>query len=145
MSDIEYEKYRLLQRMTVALEVLAGIRVVTPTGSPVETIPATNAKPAGTEPAEAKLKVGEYVKLHGSLKDDPIQRDVDTRYGTKSVTTFTLNGSYGDVKVSIWPPLADTVMKHTAGEDITLTNMQVKEPYEGVQQASSCKNTKIEA
>ena len=157
MSDIEYEKYRLMERAVNALEVLAGIRNPSPTKEPqsvgvgpkVENPDDNYVHYPGEgyllhpdpEP-EAKLTKGEYVNIDGTLLEDPVSRDVNTRYGPKEVINFKLSTPYGPVRVSLWD--LPEAMDYTANDQISLTNMQVKEPYDGIQQVSSCRNTRIE-
>lgn len=95
---------------------------------------------------KTKLEVGKYVnKVSGILVDDTSQREVDTQYGPNTVTNFrmTIEGE-GEVRVSLWGDLAKDAMNYTAGDSITLTNMKVNPPYDGLLQLGSCRRTKIQ-
>lgn len=97
------------------------------------------------DPAPIKeLKEGEWLKeITGTLIDDPIQRDVDTRNGPATVANFRMEGKHGTIKVGLWNKQAEEIMNFTSGARITLTNVQVKPTYDGVQQISGSRNTKI--
>ena len=96
-----------------------------------------------TEPI-TDLEEGKWLKeLPGKIVDDPIQRDVDTRNGPATVAHFRMKGDYGTAKVTLWNNQADLIMNYTAGASIILTNVQVKPPYEGLQQIGGSRNTKI--
>ena len=85
-----------------------------------------------------KLEEGKFLReIEGELKDDPVQRDVDTSRGPTKVTNFRLTDGITDVRVSLWGDLADEVMNFVKGNSITLTNMSIKEPYDGLMQISS--------
>jgi len=76
-------------------------------------------------------------KLKGKLIEDPTQRDVDTSYGPATVTSFRISDGSANLKVSLWGDVADESMDFTNGMEITLTNMSVKDVYDGVLQVSS--------
>ena len=92
----------------------------------------------------AKLEAGKFAReLKGKLVDDPVQRDVDTARGPTNVTNFRLTDGVTELRVAIWGELANEVMDYTAGTDITLLNMSIKEPYDGMIQVSSNRKTEI--
>ena len=113
----------------------------------------TTAQPVGQQPQRqteivdsvfAKLEAGKFAReLKGKIVDDPIQKDVDTARGPNTVTNFRLTDGVTEVRVAIWGDLANAVMDKTAGDSITLLNMSIKEPYDGITQVTSNRKTEI--
>jgi ssDNA-binding replication factor A large subunit len=83
------------------------------------------------------------VTLRGQLLDDPIQRDIDTSRGPATVTNFRIDDGTGEARVSLWREHAETAMDLTAGAEIKLMYMNVREPFDGLIQVSSGAFTKI--
>ena len=108
------------------------------TPAPVAQTPTETPKEQSSLTAFPKLEEGKFIKeIEGELKDDPVQRDVDTSRGTVTVTNFRLTDGVTEVRVSLWEDLAEEVMDFVAGNSIKLTNMSIKEPYDGLMQISS--------
>jgi ssDNA-binding replication factor A large subunit len=83
------------------------------------------------------------VNIRGQLLDDPIQRDVDTIRGPTTVTNFRIDDGTGEARVSLWREHAEEAMDLTAGAEIKLEYMNVREPFDGIIQVSSGAFTKI--
>jgi hypothetical protein len=89
-------------------------------------------------------KSGEWLKeITLTLTSDPVQNDVKTRFGSAKVANFNALSEYGVLRVSLWDNNAISIMGFGVGDKIRLTNMQVKDSYEGLIQISGCRNTKI--
>ena len=83
------------------------------------------------------------VTIRGQLLDDPVQRDIDTSRGPASVTNFRIDDGTGEARVSLWREHAETAMDLTAGAEVKLEYMNVREPFDGIIQVSSGSFTKI--
>lgn len=104
--------------------------------------PRRREKKKDSEPQD--LSPGKFINtLKGSLLTDPIQKDVNTRRGPATVANFALSTNYGDVRVALWDELADEIMDHTAGEEVTITNLIIKDPFDGMMQVQNTRNTKV--
>jgi replication factor A1 len=83
------------------------------------------------------------VTVQGQLLDDPIQRDIDTSRGPATVTNFRIDDDTGEARVSLWRDLAEEAMDLTAGAEVRIENLNVREPFDGLIQVSSGTFTKI--
>jgi ssDNA-binding replication factor A large subunit len=83
------------------------------------------------------------VSIRGQLLDDPIQRDIDTVRGPTTVTNFRIDDGTGEARVSLWREHAEAAMDLTAGAEIRLEYMNVREPFDGLIQVSSGAFTKL--
>jgi len=96
------------------------------------------------EPMPQSLNPGEFINnLKGSLLTDPIQKDVDTIRGPATVTNTILNTRYGEMRVALWDELGDALLDHVAGDEVTITNLIIKDPFDGVMQVQNTRNTKV--
>ena len=78
------------------------------------------------------------VILTGQMLDDPIQKDIDGKGGkTYTVANFRLSDGSGEARISLWSKLAEQVMDYAAGATISITDMEVKEPFDGMTSVSS--------
>jgi replication factor A1 len=90
------------------------------------------------------LKEGQKnVTVEGQLLDDPIQRDIETIRGPATVTNFRIDDGTGECRVSLWREHAEQAMDLTAGADIRLEYVNVREPFDGLMQVSSGTFTKL--
>jgi ssDNA-binding replication factor A large subunit len=83
------------------------------------------------------------ITLRGQLLDDPVQRDIDTSRGPATVTNFRIDDGTGEARVSLWREHAEAAMDLTAGAEIRLEYMNVREPFDGLIQVSSGVFTKL--
>jgi ssDNA-binding replication factor A large subunit len=83
------------------------------------------------------------VTIRGQLLDDPVQRDIDTSHGPAAVTNFRIDDGTGEARVSLWREHAETAMDLSAGAEVKLEYMNVREPFDGLIQVSSGAFTKI--
>jgi replication factor A1 len=83
------------------------------------------------------------VTIRGQLLDDPVQRDIETSRGPATVTNFRIDDGTGEARVSLWREHAEAAMDLTAGAEIRLEYMNVREPFDGLIQVSSGTFTKI--
>jgi ssDNA-binding replication factor A large subunit len=83
------------------------------------------------------------VTVQGQLLDDPVQRDIDTARGPATVTNFRIDDGTGEARVSLWREHAEQAMDLTAGSQVQLEYMNVREPFDGLIQLSSGAFTKI--
>jgi len=83
------------------------------------------------------------VTIRGQLLDDPVQRDLETSRGPATVTNFRLDDGTGEVRVSLWREHAEAAMDLTAGAEVRLEYMNVREPFDGLLQLSSGAFTKL--
>jgi replication factor A1 len=83
------------------------------------------------------------VTIRGQLLDDPIQRDIETSRGPATVTNFRIDDGTGEARISLWREHAETAMDLTAGAEIKLEYMNVREPFDGLIQVSSGTFTKL--
>ncbi len=83
------------------------------------------------------------VTIRGQLLDDPVQRDIETSRGPATVTNFRIDDSTGEARVSLWREHAEAAMDLTAGAEIRLEYMNVREPFDGLIQVSSGAFTKL--
>ena len=81
--------------------------------------------------------------IEGQLMDDPVQRDVDTKRGPATVTSFRIDDGSGICRVSLWGDLAEAAMDLTSGVKIRITSLMVREPYDGMPQVSAGKWSKV--
>ena len=81
--------------------------------------------------------------IEGQLLDDPVQRDVDTKRGPATVTSFRIDDGSGICRVSLWGDLAEAAMDLTSGAKIRITSLMVREPYDGMPQVSTGKWSKV--
>ena len=73
----------------------------------------------------------------------PETREVPSSDGEPlTVTNFGLTDGAIEIRVGIWN-VGDRLDNFNVGSSITLSNMSVKDPYEGTAQINSTKNTKI--
>ena len=95
---------------------------------------------------EIERKITEIIDLHegqknvtikGQLLDDPVQRDIDTSRGPATVTNFRIDDGTGEARVSLWREHAEAAMDLTAGAEVRLEYMNVREPFDGLIQVSS--------
>jgi ssDNA-binding replication factor A large subunit len=92
----------------------------------------------------ADLREGQRnVTVSGQLLDDPVQRDIDTVRGPATVTNFRIDDGTGEARVSLWRDYAEKAMDLTAGAQVRLEYMNVREPFDGLIQVSSGAFTKI--
>ena len=91
------------------------------------------------------LESGKFVqKLTGTIVDDIVIREVETRSGPSDIANFKFTDGVTIVRVGLWGELAAEIEKHNKGAVVTLTALSIKDPYEGVLQISSTRNTTIE-
>lgn len=83
------------------------------------------------------------VTIRGQLLDDPVQRDIDTSRGPATVTNFRVDDGTGEARVSLWREHAEEVMELSAGAEVRLEYMNVREPFDGLIQVSSGAFTKL--
>jgi replication factor A1 len=83
------------------------------------------------------------ITIRGQLLDDPVQRDIDTSRGPATVTNFRIDDGTGEARVSLWREHAETAMDLTAGAEIRLEYVNVREPFDGLMQVSSGSFTKL--
>jgi ssDNA-binding replication factor A large subunit len=83
------------------------------------------------------------VTIRGQLLDGPVQRDIDTSHGPAAVTNFRIDDGTGEARVSLWREHAETAMDLSAGAEVKLEYMNVREPFDGLIQVSSGAFTKI--
>jgi ssDNA-binding replication factor A large subunit len=83
------------------------------------------------------------VSIHGQLLDDPVQRDIDTSRGPATVTNFRIDDGTGEARVSLWREHAEAAMDLSAGAEVRLEYMNVREPFDGLLQVSSGAFTKV--
>ena len=83
------------------------------------------------------------VTVRGQMLDDPVQRDIETVRGPATVTNFRIDDGTGEARVSLWRDLAEAAMDLTAGAEIRLEYMNVREPFDGLIQVSSGAFTKM--
>ena len=83
------------------------------------------------------------VTIHGQLLDDPVQRDIETSRGPATVTNFRIDDGTGEARVSLWREHAEAAMDLTAGAEIRLEYMNVREPFYWLLQLCSVAFTKI--
>ena len=91
------------------------------------------------------LESGKYVQsLTGIIVDDVVIREVQVRGKATPIANFNLTDGVTVVKIAIWDALVNEVKGLGKGDTVTLTGMSIKDPYEGVLQISSTRNTTIE-
>lgn len=83
------------------------------------------------------------ITIRGQLLDDPVQRDIDTSRGPATVTNFRIDDGTGESRVSLWREHAEAAMELSAGAEIKLEYMNVREPFDGLIQVSSGAFTKL--
>ena len=74
----------------------------------------------------------------------PEIREVNTRSGPKQIANFDFTDGKSTIRVGIWEELLGEVKNLRPGDVITLKGMSIRPPYQGVEQISSTRNTKIE-
>jgi len=91
------------------------------------------------------LESGKYAqKLTGTIVDDIVIREVETRRGPSDIANFKFTDGVTVIRVALWGDLAKEIEGFGKGNVVTLTGMSIKDPYEGVPQISSTRNTTIE-
>lgn len=151
MSNLSWEE-EIEQRLDTILKELKVTQdmVGTLMGGGFETPKEAKPAPKSRRRAEKKtekpqsLDPGQFINtLKGTLLNDPVQRDVETRRGPTTVTNFVLNTDYGEIRVALWEELGDAVMNCVGGDEVTVTNLIIKDPFDNMMQVSSTKNTKV--
>jgi len=91
------------------------------------------------------LKVGDKnVNVKGTIQDDPVQRDVDTNSGPKTVTNMLISDGSGDLRLGFWGKYADEAMDYAKGDLVLIDNVyRIKEPYDNVLQADAGNSYKM--
>lgn len=144
-EDIEQRLDAILKEIKATQDMvstLMGGGFETPKTEKPKAKPRQRQKKEDPEPQD--LSPGKFINaLKGSLLNGPVQRDVDTRRGPATVTNVTLNTEYGDVRVALWDDFGDPVMNCVAGDELTITNLIIKDPFDGVMQVQNTKNTKV--
>lgn len=92
---------------------------------------------------KTEFNVGDFVSVTGTLTNPPEQREVNTRRGPTTVTNFDLDVDGVIVRAGLWGELGDQAVMLNEGDEVTLTSMHVKEPYQDKTQLSSTKNTEL--
>jgi len=142
-EDIEQRLDTILKEIKVTQDMV-GALMGGGFETPKEAKPKPRRKPKEKTDAPQDLSPGKYINtLKGILLNDPIQKDVDTRRGPATVTNFTLNTDYGDINVTLWDEVGDSIMNCASGEEITVTNMVIKEPFGDTMQIWSTRKTKV--
>jgi hypothetical protein len=91
-----------------------------------------------------ELKPKTFLKtITGRIMDAPETREVNARDGPVAITNFKLTDGAIQIRVGLWAELGDEMNNFNIGDYVTLSNMSVKEPYDGTAQITSTKNTKI--
>ena len=83
------------------------------------------------------------ITIQGQVLDEPVQREIETVRGSATVTNFRIDDGTGEARVSLWREYAEEAMDLTAGAEIRLEYMNVREPFDGLIQVSSGSFTKI--
>ena len=84
------------------------------------------------------------IKLKGVLVFDPIQKNVDTSYGTKTVTSIVLKDDTGECKISFWGKAGDEITDFQKGDKLFFEGLyKVKSPYDGKPQVDGGKYYKV--
>ena len=83
------------------------------------------------------------ITIRGQLLDDPVQRDIDTSRGPATVVNFRIDDGTGEARVSLWREHGEAAMELTAGAEIRLEYVNVRDPYDGLMQVSSGSFTKM--
>ena len=84
-----------------------------------------------------------YLKeIEGEVVTLPETREVETRSGPTLITNFELTDGKKKIRVGVWGELGGE-LRLKSGDIVTLTNMKMGNPYEGVDQISSTRNTKV--
>ena len=83
------------------------------------------------------------ITIRGQLLDDPVQRDIETSRGPATVTNLRIDDGTGEARVSLWREHAEAAMDLTAGAEVKLEYMNVREPFDGLIQVSSGAFTKL--
>jgi len=119
----------------------AGFKPVTdiPSAPPKTPLMPTRLDPF---PPEAFIEKN-YVTLKGEVVSPAEVREVETQRGPTSVANIFLTDGTKQVRVGIWGDLIAQIEGLDTGQAVTITNLGVKPVYDGIQQLSSTKNTKI--
>jgi len=105
----------------------------------------TTKPPKNEEKDDDELpEPGKWIKtIQVTLENDPVQRDRDTANGTVPVANFNGYTKYGSLRFSLWGDRSDKIMDYTEGATVSISNLQVREPYKGDPQVSDSRNTRI--
>ena len=91
------------------------------------------------------LESGKYVQtLKGTIVDDIVIKEVETQRGPTTIANFKFTDGVTVIRVGLWGDLASEIENFGKGNVVTLTGMSIKDPYEGMTQLSSTRNTTIE-
>ena len=83
------------------------------------------------------------VSIEGELQYDPEQRDVNTKKGPATVTSFKVGDGSGVAKITFWGDAGDAVMGLAKGNRVRVTALMVGTPYDGAPQLTAGKYTKV--
>ena len=84
------------------------------------------------------------INIKGTLSFDPIQRDVDTRQGPRTVTNITIGDETGELKIAFWGDVGNAIMDFQKGDKLFIENIyKIKEPYDNILQADGGKYFKV--
>jgi len=81
-------------------------------------------------------------EITGAVVGNLDTREVDTTRGRTLITNFGLTDGVKTIRVGVWGELGDG-LRLKEGDLITLTRMKIGQPYEGTEQISSTRNTKV--
>jgi len=115
---------------------------------PKAEIPA-RTRPSPLIPKDLKpfptLESGKYLQeITGEVVGDVEVKEVNTRSGPKQIANFDFTDGKSKIRVGIWEELIGEVENLKSGDVITLKGMSIRPPYQGVDQISSTRNTKVE-
>lgn len=92
-----------------------------------------------------KLEPGKYLQeITGEVVNAPEIKEVNTRSGPKQIANFDFTDGKSTIRVGIWEELFGEMGDLKAGDVVTLKGMSIRDPYQGVEQISSTRKTKIE-
>lgn len=102
------------------------------------------------QPSLIPAKIKSFPELEGQWLDEITgevvgnldTREVETTNGRTLITNFGLTDGVKTIRVGVWGELGDN-LRLKAGDLITLTRMKIGQPYEGTEQISSTRNTKV--
>ena len=145
-EEIEDKLNQILQEIKVTQDMIGNCMTDVKIPPKKPTRVQAPPKQVSKEEVPGELEPGKFLRLiGGSLLTDPVCKDVDTARGPTSICNFLLKtDEYGEIRVALWGDLAlEAQGMLGAGYMVELSNMSIKKPFDGTQQISSTKNTKI--
>ncbi len=147
-EEIEDKLHEILTEIKTTQEMVGNCM-----GMPDVKIPPkeTPTKKTQTPDGETMYKnIGELkdgdknFNIKGTVPYDPVQRDVNTSEGPKTVTNLVIGDETGEIRIAFWEELGNEAMDLVKGDTVVIEKIyRMKAPWDGMAQADAGKYFKM--